>query len=124
MLQRFLLMVSTWLQCGLSTSNHGDVACPLLPTSQTSLPEAYISDIPMPEATVQIPRRIRRDCIYNAAERAILNPFKAEFISQTTVKGRLDVLKSKILPAMFNYWWSIGRRAKDEDENRQWTKVG
>jgi len=80
-------------------------------------------DLPVPTFAVEKQRRTRRDCKYNAAERRVLEPFKIEFRTQTTVHGRLQVLRAKILPAMFNYWWSIGQKARTEDESRQWTKV-
>lgn len=49
--------------------------------------------------------------------------FKLQFIQATTVPERVLILKSQILPAMFNYWAEIGREPKDEEESRAQAKV-
>lgn len=79
---------------------------------------------PMPGDEVTTPtRKPRKDCRYNTAELDVLRPFKEEFRTRTTTKDRLAVLKNKILPAMFNYWQSIGKQPVNEDESRAWSKV-
>jgi len=95
----------------------------ILPTSASSVEVIPMPDLPVPTFAVEKQRRTQRDCKYNAAERRVLEPFKIEFRTQTTVHGRLQVLRAKILLAMFNYWWSIGQKVRTEDESRQWTKV-
>lgn len=67
------------------------------------------------------PPRIRKDCKYNEAEVFSILPYKADFISSTTHE-RMELLKKKILPSMFNYWLGIGKDY-DSDESKVLAKV-
>jgi hypothetical protein len=56
----------------------------------------------------------RKDCQYSPEEIEQIAPFKAQYIKDTKA-NRLITMKSKILPSMFNYWASQGRRPSVEE---------
>lgn len=62
------------------------------------------------------PRKSRKDSKYNAEERKAIDPFKETYRSQTTRDGRLMVLKTQILPAMFNYWSKAGEQLRNKED--------
>ena len=64
-----------------------------------------------------------KDCKYNAKELEQILPFKNIFINANTIPERLLILKSQILPAMFNYWVGNGQEPRDQEESRSWAKV-
>jgi hypothetical protein len=49
-------------------------------------------------------RKPRRDCKYTPAERAVMSEFKEEYLLHSTPAARGHIFRSKILPAIFNYW--------------------
>ncbi|KAF8805955.1 hypothetical protein BYT27DRAFT_7212605 [Phlegmacium glaucopus] len=63
-------------------------------------------------------RRHCKDCKYTAEERKVMEFHKEAFRTQTTKPGRLLILRTKILPDIFNYWEQNGNPPKDEDESR------
>jgi hypothetical protein len=63
----------------------------------------------------------RKDCQYSAEEMDQILPFKAEY-KRSTQPERFILMKTKILPAMFNYWQSQGR-CPTEEEGTVKTKV-
>jgi hypothetical protein len=65
----------------------------------------------------------RKDCTYNAKELEQILPFKNMFIEATTIPERILILRSQILPAMFNYWATNGKDPRDPEESRSWAKV-
>jgi hypothetical protein len=56
----------------------------------------------------------RRDCQYTEEEMDQMRPFKANY-KKATQAERLIIMRTKILPAMFNYWTSQGKRPTDEE---------
>jgi len=48
--------------------------------------------------------RTRKGCQYNEEEKAVLSKHKEEYMSKTTPTDREQVLKTKILVDIFNYW--------------------
>ena len=68
-------------------------------------------------------RQYRNGSKYTVAERKILEPFKEAFRSEESKAGRLEILKSEILPAIFNYWASIEPDPMEEEESRRRAKV-
>lgn len=60
-------------------------------------------------------KRPRKDAKYNVAEIEQILPFKSRFIKATMIPEHVLILKSQILPAMFNYWAEIEREPKDEE---------
>ena len=62
-------------------------------------------------------RQYRKESKYTVEERKIIDPYKDAFRSQESKAGRLQILKCDILPAIFNYWVSIGRAPMDEEES-------
>jgi hypothetical protein len=67
--------------------------------------------------------KIRKDCKYKSEELDQILPFKQIFINADTVPQRILILRSQILPAMFNYWAANGKEPKDEEESRSRAKV-
>jgi hypothetical protein len=68
-------------------------------------------------------QRPRKDCTYNAKELEQILPFKNMFIEASTIPERILILRSQILPAMFNYWATNGKDPRDQEESQLWAKV-
>jgi hypothetical protein len=68
----------------------------------------------IPPPTNPVGRLIR---VYNAQERAAIDPFKTEYMAATTPAARQTIAQVHILPALFNYWTSTGLII-DDDEMR------
>jgi hypothetical protein len=77
---------------------------------------------PAPSENLRV-RKYRKGSRYTHGERKIIEPYKVAFRSQQCKAGRLQILKSDILPAMFNYWASIDKAPVDEEESRLRAKV-
>lgn len=58
----------------------------------------------MPTVTTKKARKARQDCKYTPEEQATIRPYKDEYQSQTTSPGWGHIFRTKILPAIFNYW--------------------
>lgn len=56
-----------------------------------------------------------RNCQYNAQELAVINPFKEEYFSADTPVQRKTIAQTLIYPALFNYWESIGKGVRGDD---------
>ena len=65
----------------------------------------------------------RKDCKYSAVELQQILPFKTAFITARTVPERILILKTQILPAMFNYWNATGKQLQNQEESQLWAKV-
>jgi hypothetical protein len=63
-----------------------------------------------------------KNCRYNSQEISQILPFKPQFVTASTTEERKGILKRNILPAMFNYWLSIGEEY-DEDSSKKLAKV-
>jgi hypothetical protein len=68
-------------------------------------------------------KKARKDCQYTAEERKVLHKFKEEYRSQVTSDARGHVFRSKILPAIFNYWSNDGLVAIPDDKVGEQVKV-
>lgn len=89
----------------------------LLPISMASM-ETIMEMIPpeqLPEKTI--------NCAYTLDERAVLNKFKKNYITQTTSSARKQIYRSEILPKIFEYWRGIGKPPKDSEESAGRIKV-
>jgi hypothetical protein len=64
----------------------------------------------------------KRRRIYNEKERAVMNPFKADFMKTTTPQERKQMAADLILPALFTYWSSC-RMVFTPDEIDRRTEV-
>lgn len=73
--------------------------------------------------TERLHKNPRKDSRYNAKEHEQMLPFKENFVKSMTPADRLLILRNQILPAMFNYWASVGKYPRDEQESRDWTRV-
>ena len=69
-------------------------------------------------------RKPRRDCVYSAAERAVIRPYRDIYRAQTTKEKRAEIFTSKILPDMFNYWNERGEEVATEEESKAQVLVG
>jgi hypothetical protein len=69
-------------------------------------------------------RQYRKGSRYTGEERKIIEPYKDAFRSQESKAARLQILKTDILPAMFNYWASIEMTPMDAEESCTRAKVG
>ncbi|KAM6500775.1 hypothetical protein JOM56_003789 [Amanita muscaria] len=62
-------------------------------------------------------RRPRKDARYNAEELKAIQPFKEVFVSERSKPSRLKIFQNDILPALFNYWESVGKGPVDKIES-------
>jgi hypothetical protein len=77
---------------------------------------------PEPSENLRL-RKYRKGGRYTDEERRIIEPYKVSFRSQQSKAGRLQILKTDILPAMFNYWAAIDKAPVDQEESRLRAKV-
>jgi hypothetical protein len=76
-------------------------------------------DIPLlPKA-----RKHRKDAFYSPAEMTILVKHKQEYRTQPTRELRGNVLRTKILPDLYNYWVEKGTEPQTEEESTARMKV-
>ncbi|PPR08062.1 hypothetical protein CVT24_010960 [Panaeolus cyanescens] len=68
-------------------------------------------------------RQTRRDSYFTAEERAVMVPFRDLLEQQSNPEGRSYVCKKHILPAIFNYWLTIGKKPKDLAEQIEWSRI-
>jgi hypothetical protein len=71
----------------------------------------------------QIPRKARRDALYSQAEMEVLNRHKEEYRQQTTRELRANVMRTKLLVDLFNYWLEQGTGPENEEESVRRMKV-
>jgi hypothetical protein len=69
-------------------------------------------------------RQHQKGSQYTVEEQKIIEPFKDAFRSQESKAARLQILKTDILPAMFNYWASIEMAPMNPEESCTRAKVG
>src|ERR1700679_1153201 len=70
---------------------------------------ASFSSFNMPPPTGPLKR------VYNAQERAVINPFKEDFLNAATPAARKAIAQVHMFPALFNYWDSIGITINDDE---------
>ncbi|KAM6490263.1 hypothetical protein JOM56_014240 [Amanita muscaria] len=58
-----------------------------------------------------------KDARYNAEELKAIQPFKEVFVLERSKPGRLKIFQNDILPALFNYWESVGKGPVDKIES-------
>ncbi|KAF8801027.1 hypothetical protein BYT27DRAFT_7216453 [Phlegmacium glaucopus] len=51
--------------------------------------------------------RLRR--VYNVQERAVMDPFKSDYLNATSPSARKTIAQVHIFPALFNYWEGSGQ---------------
>ena len=66
--------------------------------------------------------RGRKTHVYNAQERAAIDPFKADYLSASSAAARKIIAQNHIFPALWNHWVSIGQ-VLDEGDTRLRTEV-
>lgn len=59
------------------------------------------------------PGRLTR--VYNAQERAVIDPFKTQYMATTSAAARKTIAQVHILPALFNHWDRIGEAVSGND---------
>ncbi|PPQ76007.1 hypothetical protein CVT25_004621 [Psilocybe cyanescens] len=72
-----------------------------------------IGPIPNPVIPEFLVRPDRRQVVYNAEERKVLDAHKARYLASKSVEERKSVAKTYILPDIFQYWESIGQDIGD-----------
>ena len=60
--------------------------------------------------------------VYNSQERAVIDPFKTQYIAATSAAARKTIAQVHILPTLFNHWEHIGE-AVSGDQMQVWTMV-
>lgn len=53
--------------------------------------------------------------VYNAAERAVIDVFKTQYMAATTPTARKTIAQVHILPALFNYWGGLGHAFNESE---------
>jgi hypothetical protein len=77
--------------------------------------------IPPPSPTGKRQKRV--DCVYSPEERTVIEIYKEEYRNQINRKGRFQIYRTKILPAIYTYWQEIGELPETEIKSRQCAKV-
>ncbi|PPQ80264.1 hypothetical protein CVT25_003703 [Psilocybe cyanescens] len=78
-----------------------------------------IGPIPNPVTPNVLVRPDRRQVVYNVEERKVLDAHKERYLASKSVEEHKSVAMTYILPAIFQYWDSIGR---DIGDSRTQTK--
>ena len=65
----------------------------------------------------------RKDAFYSREELSVIGKYKEEYREQTTREARAEILKTKILPDIFNFWLEKGTAPKGEEESTRRMKV-
>jgi hypothetical protein len=93
--------------------------------SQPSLFITIIMSDPNPNSNPNQARRVvRKGRKYNAIELDQILPFKQSYLQAENVHQRAMVLHDRILPAIFNYWFSKGwNPTKEQEETTRKSKV-
>lgn len=68
-------------------------------------------------------RKPRKDARYSREEMTILIEYKEEYREQTTRELRANIIRTKILPRLYNFWVANGTGPKDENESENRMKV-
>lgn len=68
-------------------------------------------------------RRSRKDSAYSQEERDVMAVYKEEYRSQPSHELRGMVFRTKILPAIFNYWHTLGKDPQTEEGSIESIKV-
>jgi len=77
---------------------------------------------PEPSENLQL-RKYQKGGRYTDEEQRIIEPYKVSFQLQQLKAGWLQILKTNILPAMFNYWAAIDKAPVDQEESCLCAKV-
>jgi hypothetical protein len=68
-------------------------------------------------------RKPRKDCQYSPDEMQVIGKYKEEYRQQTTRHARANVIRTKILVDLFNYWVEKGRGPVNEEDSIARQKV-
>lgn len=68
-------------------------------------------------------RRKKLDCLYTPEERKVLEEFKVEYRSHVNRQLRAQTFRSKILPALYEYWKEIDNLPQSVEESENCVKV-
>lgn len=68
-------------------------------------------------------RKKTKNCSYTRDERKAIEPYKSEYRSHATRELRAQTFRTKILPAIYNYWRGIGNEPSTEEESADRIKV-
>ena len=60
--------------------------------------------------------------VYNVDERQKIDPFKEEYMKSTSATERKMIAQSKVFPALFTYWSSIGVNLNSVEQDK-WTEA-
>jgi Ni,Fe-hydrogenase III component G len=69
-------------------------------------------------------RKIRKESQYTQEERTVLGKYRAEYKATTTHSQRDTLVRGKIFPDMFNFWYQKEQRLPNETETEERKKVG
>lgn len=73
-----------------------------------STPLIIPMDVQPPVASVPAAYAVpQQQVIFSASERAIINPFRPDYLNSTSPAQRKHIAITKILPALFTYWDEI-----------------
>ncbi len=69
-------------------------------------------------------RRVHnKPCTYTTAERTVLQPFREKYEREENKHERAQLLRTEILPALFNYWIERGDRQQTAEESTNSVQV-
>ena len=61
-------------------------------------------------------RKPQKDALYSREELEVISKHKQEYRDQTTQEMQGEILRSKVLVDLFNYWLWEGKAPADEEE--------
>jgi len=88
------------------------MAAPTPPPTPTT---TIVQPTPTPTVVPVPARKSRRTCIYTLEERAVLGVYKREYKASTNHHERGNLLRNRLLPAIFNHWYQKDQVMPSED---------
>ena len=64
-----------------------------------------------------------KPCTYTATERAVIQPFRKRYENEENKQARIQMMRTEILPALFNYWEQRGDRPQTNEESTKSVQV-
>jgi hypothetical protein len=93
---------------------------PTPPPTQQPAPDGPQPSQQLPKPRHKEPRKVRKDCKYNARERAIIYGYKERYMATTSHHQRTSLLRQELLPEIHTYWLNIeGERPSKEEVDRR-----
>ena len=74
----------------------------------------------------EAPRRPRvhnKPCTYTVQERAAIQPFRKRYQNEESKQARIQMMRTEIMPALFDYWEQRGDPPQTNEESTKSVQV-